>query len=74
MTYHHAGAQPVYAPNAKGGPVADPNAGVDVTWSVAGEELGRGRERDEGAGQLKVTDALLPPVQVVVEAPTHDIV
>ena len=50
MTYHHAGAQPVYAPNAKGGPVAEPNAGVDVTWSVAGEELGRypnARHRDD---------------------------
>jgi hypothetical protein len=34
----------------------------------------RGREGDEGAGQLNVTDALLPPVQVVVEAPTQDIV
>ncbi|HEX4625886.1 MAG TPA: catalase-related domain-containing protein [Solirubrobacteraceae bacterium] len=50
MTYRHAGAQPVYAPNAKGGPVADPNAGVDVTWSVVGEELGRypnARHRDD---------------------------
>jgi len=38
------------APNAKGGLVADPNAGVDVTWSVAGEELGRypnARHRDD---------------------------
>src|ERR1700737_2034318 len=41
MTYHHAGAQPVYAPNSHGGPEADPQHGADLAWSVAGGELGR---------------------------------
>ena len=41
MAYHHAGAQPVYAPNSYGGPVADPEAGEDLGWSVASQELGR---------------------------------
>jgi hypothetical protein len=45
-----------------------------VLAAAARRDQRRGRERDEGAGQLKVTDALLPPVQVVVEAPTQDIV
>ena len=41
MTYHHAGAQPVYAPNSYGGPEADPQRGADLGWSVAAGELGR---------------------------------
>jgi catalase len=41
MTYHHAGTQPVYAPNSYGGPVADPEKGADSTWTVTGGELGR---------------------------------
>jgi catalase len=41
MTYHHAGDTPVYAPNSHGGPVADPEGATDVTWSVAGDEVGR---------------------------------
>ncbi len=41
MTYHHADAQPVYAPNSYGGPVADGAAGVDLGWSVEGQEIGR---------------------------------
>jgi catalase len=41
MTYHHAGAQPVCAPNSHGGPQADPQAGADLGWSVAAGELGR---------------------------------
>ncbi len=41
MTYRHAGDQPVYAPNSHGGPEADPAAGLDVGWSVAGGEIGR---------------------------------
>ena len=41
MTYRHAGNQPVYAPNSYGGPVAKPEPGIDVTWSVAGDEIGR---------------------------------
>ena len=35
MTYRHAGAQPVYAPNSYGGPQADPSQG-------AAELVGRG--------------------------------
>jgi catalase len=41
MTYHHSGAQPVYAPNSYGGPMADPVGAADVTWSVEGAEIGR---------------------------------
>jgi catalase len=41
MTYHHSGSQPPYAPNSKGGPVADPVNGADLTWSVEPGELGR---------------------------------
>jgi catalase len=41
MTYHHSGDQPPYAPNSYGGPVADPEKGADLTWSVEGEEIGR---------------------------------
>ena len=38
MTYRHAGAQPVYAPNSHGGPQADPAQG-------AADLVGRGRPR-----------------------------
>src|SRR6201990_2658959 len=41
MTYRHSGAQPVYAPNSYGGPAADPPQGAEITWSVAGDEVGR---------------------------------
>jgi catalase len=41
MTYRHAGAQPVYAPNSHGGPEADPQRGADLGWSVEAGELGR---------------------------------
>jgi catalase len=41
MTYHHAGAQPVYAPNSSGGPQADPARGAEVSWGVEAGELGR---------------------------------
>ena len=41
MTYRHAGAQPVYAPNSYGGPQADPTAGADLSWPVGASELGR---------------------------------
>ncbi len=41
MTYHHAGSQPVYAPNAYGGPQADPRRAPDLGWSVEAGELGR---------------------------------
>jgi catalase len=40
MTYRHAGAQPVYAPNSYGGPRADPSKELP-TWWVEGAELGR---------------------------------
>jgi catalase len=41
MTYRHAGAQPVYAPNSYGGPEADPERAGVVTWDVESGELGR---------------------------------
>jgi catalase len=41
MTYRHAGAQPVYAPNSYGGPQADTQRGGDLGWSVEAGELGR---------------------------------
>ncbi len=41
MTYRHAGAQPVYAPNSFGGPAADPSRGSDLEWPVDAGELGR---------------------------------
>jgi catalase len=41
MTYRHAGAQPVYAPNSFGGPQADPKLGGDLSWTVEAGELGR---------------------------------
>jgi catalase len=41
MTYHHAGDQPVYAPNSRGGPAADPAKGVEIGWDVDAAELGR---------------------------------
>jgi catalase len=40
MTYRHAGAQPVYAPNSYGGPSADPAMELP-TWSVETAEIGR---------------------------------
>jgi catalase len=40
MTVRDSGAQPVYAPNSKGGPQADPNKELP-TWWVDGAELGR---------------------------------
>ncbi len=41
MTFHHAGARPVYAPNSYGGPQANAEAGADLTWSVEAGEIGR---------------------------------
>ncbi len=41
MTYHHAGDQPVYAPNSFGGPVAAGEGGSDLFWHVPEGELGR---------------------------------
>ena len=41
MTYHHAGDQPVYAPNSYGGPAADPAKGVEIGWDVDAAELAR---------------------------------
>ena len=41
MTYRHAGAQPVYAPNSYGGPAADPERAGAVAWGVDAGELGR---------------------------------
>jgi catalase len=40
MTYHHAGDQPVYAPNSYNGPEADPSKELP-TWRVEAAELGR---------------------------------
>lgn len=41
MTYRNPGAQPVYAPNSYGGPVADADRGADLAWSFEAGELGR---------------------------------
>ena len=42
MTYRHAGDQPVYAPNSKGGPeAAGPEHGADLGWGVEAGELAR---------------------------------
>jgi catalase len=41
MTYHHASAQPVYAPNSYGGPAADPARASEIRWNVDGAELVR---------------------------------
>jgi len=42
MTYRHAGEQPVYAPNSKGGPAAaGPEHGADLGWGVEAGELAR---------------------------------
>jgi catalase len=41
MTYHHAGSQPVYAPNSCGGPAADPAKGTEIGWDVDAAELAR---------------------------------
>jgi catalase len=41
MTFRHAGAQPVYAPNSYGGPKADPDRGRDLGWWVEAAEIGR---------------------------------
>ncbi len=41
MTYRHAGAQPVYAPNSYGGPQADTGRGADLGWTVESGEIGR---------------------------------
>jgi catalase len=41
MTYHHAGDQPVYAPNSFGGPVADDPRAADLGWDVEAGELAR---------------------------------
>lgn len=41
MTYRHAGAQPVYAPNSYGGPQADPGRQVEIDWQVESAEIGR---------------------------------
>ncbi|MCW3065861.1 MAG: catalase [Solirubrobacterales bacterium] len=49
MTYRHAGAQPVYAPNSYGGPKADPSKELP-TWWVEAAEMGRyayERHRDD---------------------------
>jgi catalase len=37
MTYRGAGAQPVYAPNSRGGPEADPSTAQPSWWVEAGE-------------------------------------
>jgi catalase len=41
MTYHHAGDQPVYAPNSTGGPAADPQHAPEIGWDVEAGELAR---------------------------------
>ena len=52
MTYHHAGAQPVYAPNSYGGPAADPTARRrDRLGRSTAAELGRYRVRQARRGR-----------------------
>ncbi|MEO8968287.1 MAG: catalase [Solirubrobacteraceae bacterium] len=41
MTYENSGAQPPYAPNSYGGPMADPAQGSDLTWAVESAEIQR---------------------------------
>jgi len=42
MTYRHAGEQPVYAPNSRGGPAAaGAEHGADLGWGVEAGELAR---------------------------------
>jgi len=41
MAYQHSGGRANYAPNSFDGPVADPDAGADLTWGVEGGEIGR---------------------------------
>lgn len=41
MRYSHAGDQPVYAPNTKGGPAADPERYRDVAWGTEAGEIAR---------------------------------
>src|SRR3954467_15716982 len=40
MNFRHSGSQPVYYPNSKGGPVADPSKELPTWWVEAGE-IGR---------------------------------
>jgi catalase len=55
MAYRHAGAQPVYAPNSHGGPLADPEHASELSWSVEAGEIGRfayeKHEQDDDFGQ-----------------------
>ena len=55
MTYHHAGDQPVYAPNSYGGPAADPARGTDVGWDGRG-----GRDRPHRLRQARRGRRLRP--------------
>jgi catalase len=41
MRFHHADAQPVYAPNSYGGPHADPQRYHDPSWFVEAAEIMR---------------------------------
>ena len=41
MTFKHAGAQPVYAPNSYGGPQADTARAADLGWEIEAGEIGR---------------------------------
>ena len=41
MTYTYPVGQPVYSPSSYGGPVSDPQRGQEITWDVAGGEIGR---------------------------------
>jgi catalase len=54
MRYRHNGAQPVYAPNSHGGPVADPTLG-EAAWFQEGGEIVRSahtlRRDDDDFGQ-----------------------
>ena len=51
MPYHHAGDQPVYAPNSYGGPAADPAKGTEIGWDVDAAELGAHGLREARRGR-----------------------
>ena len=54
MRYHHAGAQPVYAPNSYGGPKAQPERYPDVSWQADGDIVRTAQElhsEDDDYGQ-----------------------
>ena len=54
MTYHHAGDQPVYAPNSYGGPAADPAKGVDARETLVSDIVEHASDDVSSDMQLRV--------------------